>query len=333
VARALGRRGLRVAGADRRWWEIGGASRFVHRVDWSFDALRDLRGAVVYPCGDPELAWLMAHRSELSHLRLPPSIVDRSADATLDKRILYARCLELGVPMPRTWIGRPVSEVIDAARFPVLVKPALGGAGIRTGPAKLAVCRTAAELQRWHASADDLVFQEWIDGPDDQLEVCALNRRPDGSVGALVTARKERQWPRGTGSGSSVVTTEAADVATASRELVTALGLTGLCAVEWKRSDGRLIHIEINARPVLWGALADSVLLDDFCARTGRTIGPSPRQSSQRWRYLVRDLAAGGSIHSPADHHALVAHDDPLPGLLGPAYSAALWVARRTGRR
>jgi predicted ATP-grasp superfamily ATP-dependent carboligase len=332
VARALGRRGLRVAGCDKRPWEVAARSRYVERVPPDAASLAELPGSpAVFTAGDPELAWAIKNLHNISGLRVPGSYTDGSALAALDKRVQYERCLALGVPMPRTWINEPAERIGSQANFPVLVKPAMGGAGVRIGPSKLEVCQTAKDLAHLAESVDfrEVVTQEWIEGADDQLAVCILNRRQNGDFGPVVTAQKERQWPKRVGSGARVVTTDDDTVRKASIELVERLGLGGICAVEWKRSNDRLVFIEVNPRPVLWGALADSVFIDSWADLTGRRPPVPVATGPTRWRYWLRDPA----VPNRDERLALEAWDDPAPGLYGPAYSAALWLARKTGRR
>lgn len=340
VARALGRRGLRVAGVDPRRWEIGHRSRYLVRSSHASTAeeLIALAGderPLLLACGDPQVAWADRHAAALRpHVRAPSSLLDGTSAAVLDKRRYYARCRELAIPLPRTWIPGSMAAVraaADEARYPVVVKPALAGASGR----RPRLCDNATALIDACPAPRHVVIQEWIAGPDDALWVYAAHRGADGRVGPEVVARKLRQYPDQTGSGCRVVTARDDEVREQSRALVASLGLVGPCGVEWKRGPAGLRHIETNARPVLWYGLADEVVWDAWCDLTGAPR-PEPRQSPPGvvWQYRVRDRVAARSPRpTPADLSCIGAPDDPLPGLLELPYSAALWLATRLGRR
>ncbi len=330
VGRALGRRGLRVAGVDPRWWEIGHRSRYIHgSAELSVRAVRALAAddrPVLFACGDPELMWVLENAAALNGVvRLPAAYTNGIAAGVVDKRRYYARCLDLGVPLPRTWFPRDADDVARAAeqaRFPVLVKPP-------PGYGKPQECPDAHALSLAARPAGGVVIQELIDGPVQDLWVFAAHRDTAGNVGPSVTGRKLRQFPVDYGSACRLITEADAEVDRRSRALLDALDLTGPCGVEWKRSGGKLVHIEINPRPVLWYSLAEPVILDTYNALTAGPRPPAlPVDDGLLWRYAIRD--PGGP---PPQYWCLRATDDPVPGLLAPAYTAALALKKSSTRR
>ena len=341
VARSLGRKGLSVAGIDPRGWEIGHFSRYVASAkELSVAQVARLAGnnrPVLFACGDQEILWALKHRSELSPLvKLPPSISDGTAATAVNKRTFYAHCCKHNIRIARTWIPTSWEDcnlALEEADYPLLVKPALThSAHHQFGTDKLKVCQSASEARRWITDPKHVVLQEHIDGPESELLVYATNVRSDGSFGPEITARKLRQWPRNHGSGTRIVVEDHDDVVEHSRALIRSLGYQGICGLEWKRnSSGELVHIETNARPVLWFSLCDAIVLDSYVelaqqtALTGRLSVPG-----EHWQYLVRDLVA-----SPLDALRLgqvfcvAATDDPLPGLMSPLHAAAQFLTAR----
>ncbi len=319
VARALGRRGYSVLGVDPRAWEIGRLSRYVNSRVSSIEAAMVWLGGrtpheserpVLFACGDPEL--VVCDRAELAaHVVLLP------APSWLDKRTLYRRALDAGFDVPPFAVDAP-----PAGPPPWLAKPALAGAA-RTRP----FAEKARLVQAVDPSWRDVLVQTWVPGSIEQVIVWAAHLGSDGSVGPTVTARKRREVPK-FGSASWLETIRDLEVHEASLALCTALAIRGTVAIEWKRAD-RLWLIEVNARPVLWSAVAEELIVDAFQERRGAPRPrPSPVPSGRTWRYGARDPLA-----PRADIDALWAKDDPLPGLAGPAYTAALVAARATGRR
>lgn len=341
VARSLGRKGLTVAGIDPRGWEIGHFSRYVASAkDLSVRQVAKLAGnnrPVLFACGDQEILWAMKHRSELSRLvKLPASISDGTAVTAVNKRRFYAHCLKDNIRIARTWIPESWEDcnlALEGATYPLLIKPAFThDSHHQFGSDKLKVCHSPSDAQRWITDPKQVVLQEHISGPESELLVYATNVRSDGSFGPELTARKLRQWPRNHGSGTRIVVEAHADVVAHSRAVIRSLGYRGICGLEWKRnSSGELVHIETNARPVLWFSLCDAIVLDSYVelaqqdALSGQLSAPG-----DHWQYLVRDLVA-----SPLDALKLgqvfcvAAADDPLPGLMSPLHAAAQFLTAR----
>lgn len=332
VARALARRGLQVCGIDPRPWEIGHRSRYVNSTTrLTLPSLRALAGSrqpLVFAAGDPELEWLLDHREELAtFVRLPHAIADGSARGILRKRDFYERCLALKVDLPRTWLPTNRQEVEAAAsagRFPLLVKETM---------APVRRCASARELERATPSPRTIVLQEMLPGPESALVVMAVHIGRDGKPGPIVTGRKLRQLPRDIGSASRVITEWQPELVETGLRLLDGLGYRGTCGLEWKQVGDRMMHIEINARPVQWFELAEIVTWDAWCERSGQ---PRPRWTQTdgvEWQYLSRDVVASRGRCKLAEVQALWAADDPLPGLLEPVYAGALALARGRGTR
>lgn len=328
VVRALGRAGLQVAGFDDRRWEIGHRSRYLLTSGpMDLTAMKRVAGGdrpALLVAGDPELQWALENAAALDRfVALPSSIRTGQAADVLNKRRYYRHCLDAGVALSETLIPDGPVDLTDASDW--LIKPARGGvAGGRVSPL------SEAESPDWSGS----VLQRRIPGADDRIWVYATHVAADGTLGSgEMVGQKLTQWPVGLGSASRMICAENAVILEASRHLIRTLGLTGTLAVEWKLApDGVPLHIETNARPALWFGLCEPVVLDAYAETRGcPPVVRPPTPLGKTWAYAVREAAVGR--FQSADVDALMAKDDPMPGLLGPAYSAALWLAHRLGRR
>lgn len=272
--------------------------------------------AVLFPCGDPALVAVEAHRSALAPYCYLPS-----DPWVLDKRRLAHAAAGAGIRIPRT-LGVDLS--LSDAHGPLVVKPALGGASRnRPFPEKARLVATVSEDE------PELLVQELIPGPVDAILVWAGHVGADGQLGPTVVARKRRERPKPFGSASWLETITSDVVEAESRALVSALGLTGTLAIEWKEWAGVRWLIEVNPRPVLWSAVADEILIDAYAERAGKPRPPArPVPAGRTWRYSARE-----PLSPPAEVDALWALDDPLPGLYGPAYTLRLLFERLRSRR
>ena len=339
IARALGRRGYSVLGVDHRPWEIGRASRYVTATQ-TCDVATFKEGALAAPdhlkwypapcadersvgfaCGDPELIALCEQASRLAPwLYLPASIRDGLAGRLVDKRAMYERCAAAGARVPEWRAG------LWSRGGPWVVKPVLAGASRQRPFAEKA--RLVSDLGSWREQPA-VIVQDFVPGSVKDVHVWAAFVDDRGQVGVSVTAQKLRERPAPFGSASWLQTTRDPEVDRKSRDLVGALGLTGTIGVEWKRCRGELWLIEVNPRPVLWLGVAEQIVVDAFQALRGAPRPPASAQPAGRtWRYAARE-----PLSPRADVDALWASDDPLPGLLGPAYTALLAGKRLLGKR
>ena len=224
IARVLGRRGIRVFGVDDRWWEIGRTSRYVETSQTLTDCMA-FHGPL-FAGGDPELSYLDRVLEDIDRHRGPR----RDSVAMLDKvhqTHLYKPLMaHLGSALPATWTPSTWDDWREIQPGKTLIlKPRFGGAS-KTRPTRGKLWRCSPELDPAvvaHAiglEPDEVVVQEVVPGPDHAIEVCFLYRRQDGAFGSLMTGRKLRQRPRGFGSASYLVTTQAVELAALARRTV-----------------------------------------------------------------------------------------------------------------
>ena len=304
--------------------------------------------AVLIPCTDMSVALVSQHRERLAdayHLALPrPEVVE-----TLLDKVRFARFAQAaGLPVPKTFVLHSRREAEEAARqlrFPCLLKPAVKTpAWERQARAKVFRVESPGELlalyERSSQWVDELVAQEWVEGPDTNLFTC--NAYFDRQSQPLVTfvSQKLRQWPLGTGTGSLAVEARNDQVRAICVALFRRVGFHGLGYVEVKRDarSGEYVILEANiGRPTGRSAMAEAGGVALLYTMYADLVGlPLPANREQRylgakWIYLRQDLRSA-FVHwrrgelSLADwwrswqgpkHFAVLSWQDPAPFLHG----------------
>ena len=152
VARSLGRRGVPVIGLDRdeagyglqsRYTTVAGKCPYPLDDELGFiDLLLQIgaslkRKAVLFPCLDEWVFSVARHASELSEYYTLPFSDIETVERILDKDLLYRKCEERGIPIPRTfYVGeRSPEQIAGEISYPCIVKPALQRAFTKIGRA------------------------------------------------------------------------------------------------------------------------------------------------------------------------------------------------------
>ncbi len=285
IARVLASHRVPVVGitADRSHWAA--RSRAVARVVEAdhgspevVDVLCDdangvAPGSVLLPCTDASVLLVAAHADRLrSRYRFAePAAV--AVEGLLDKATFAAIAAAAGVPTARSVGILPDSDVeaaVGSLTVPCVIKPTrkdhrwLANApekAIRVDDHRALV----ATVRRALAWSDHLIVQEWIPGPDTALVTCNCYIDADGTMQATVVSEKIRQWPPGTGTGSSAVTVDDPEIADVTARILASVGFTGLGYVEFKRRPpgGELVAIEANVgRPTGRSTMAEAAGVD-----------------------------------------------------------------------
>jgi predicted ATP-grasp superfamily ATP-dependent carboligase len=356
LARSLGRRGVpvwlvsndtplptwsrRIAG-HREWAgpDSGGALGFL--LDLA--ATQNLRGALLVPGGDGEVrfaAQAIEALSESYRVMLPPW---ERLKWLCEKPLLYRRAEELGVGIPLTYRFASLEEAREAdIRFPVVLKPNMGGGDSRFSRAKVVRADDRASFIEAYRDAvgqiglENVVVQQLVPGGGtSQFSYAALwwNGRPV----AEFTARRTRQYPVDFGYTSSFVeVVETPEVVEASRKLLGPIAHHGLVEIEFKRDprDGALKLFDVNPRCWSWLGLAEAAGVDLGAmlweAANGRPVTASVAKPGTAWMYLARDMVAAATLASRGQlgagdylrsfgavkSWATFAGDDPMPGLI-----------------
>jgi D-aspartate ligase len=298
---------------------------------------------VLFPTSDESAALLSKFHATLSsrfRVSTPAWDVLRWA---YDKRLTYRLAAEQHVEYPSTIY--PASEVAlqaVACVFPAILKPATHAVVNRFTADKAWPVANRDELLARYRNARDLVppdlilVQELIPGGgESQFSYAALccNGQPIASL----TARRTRQYPIDFGYSSSFVETlDIPEIVAPSRRLLAAIRYTGLVEIEYKfdARDGRYKLLDINPRLWTWSPLGGRSGVDFpyllWQMMTGNSVTQQTGRAGARWvrmstdfpaaiHLMLRGLLSPGaylrSLRGPLEF-ALLASDDPLPGLL-----------------
>ena len=263
--------------------------------------------AVLYPCLDPAVLIISAHRAELEKRFLISLADSETVDLLTNKVSFYRYAEETGLSIPKTFFLESRADAVEAAEkldFPGVLKPSVRLDGWDKNTSKKAFkVDTAEELmqlyERCHTWTDTLIFQEWIEGGDDSLYSC--NCYFDANSNPLTTfvARKIRQWPPGIGFSSLGEEVREDFVRDETLRLFSGVNYRGLGYVELKRDTrtGKSYIIEPNiGRPTGRSAIAEAggveLLYTMYCDVLGLPL-PAQREqtySGAKWIDLRHDF-------------------------------------------
>jgi predicted ATP-grasp superfamily ATP-dependent carboligase len=276
IARDLAGRGVRVIGLSAHRRIFGNYTRFCdvrfspnsqeepeQLLQYLLEAAPELQGSVIFPTRDADVLFMDRFRHELEpHYRLaiPPH------DAfvrTVDKYSLVQVATQVGVPVPRTAViarREDLADVNDDIGFPCVVKPVssvqwrVGDNWSRVGGRKAFRVDSAEQLrqeyERLQAVSPELLIQEMIPGPADQIVVLGGYVDEKSEPLGYFTARKLLQSPDDFGTGCLVQSEPIPEIVDPTLKLWRALNYQGMAEVEYKYDprDGHYKLIEINTR-------------------------------------------------------------------------------------
>jgi D-aspartate ligase len=286
-----------------------------------------------------------AFRFVIPDAELVEDLVDKSRFLALAER------LALPVPPSRRLCPDSGCSPSDVdLRFPLILKPMLRpmtrrnqgwmaacGSGGSHFASKARRVETPEELvQLWPRLAEagvDVLAQELIPGAESSIESYHVYVDAAGEIAGEFTGKKIRTYPADYGVSTSVLITDAADVAALGRDLTRRLALQGVAKLDFKRGpDGRLHLLEVNPRFNLWhhpGAAAGVNLPALVYADLLGLPRPEVRaaRAGVRWCWLWHDARAaraqGTALHQwlpwalGCEAKSVLAWDDPLPFLRG----------------
>jgi predicted ATP-grasp superfamily ATP-dependent carboligase len=264
--------------------------------------------AALYYQTDADLLFVSRQRQRLSEefafvipeAELVEQITDKSAFHDLGER--------LSLPVPQTVVLELTGSSRDIAdiEFPVLVKPVLRERAWEVAfdeKAILVECADALDrlLEALRPEHSRILVQQFIPGPETQVESYHVYVDASGDVAAEFTGRKLRTFPSARGYSTAVTTSDIRDVAQVGREVVEKLQLRGVAKVDFKRDPkGRLWLLEINPRFNLWhhaGAAAGvNIPAIVWADLMGLGRPPSvPARAGVVWCDVARDWSAARS--------------------------------------
>jgi predicted ATP-grasp superfamily ATP-dependent carboligase len=245
--------------------------------------------AVVFPSGDFYLGAISEHREVLApHFRFPFPERD-TLRLVAEKDRFYRFAAEHNIPIPRTFFPSGPDEIAAVAReiaYPCLIKPSVAGVEWRRRGLKILLARTPQELIAQYLMAYAIhpvhIVQEVTPGPDSALHFSLTYADARGTLLAMFTGRKLRQWVPRFGISSMAISEWNPEIDRLTRATLAALRYTGYGSVEFKRHAGTgvLLMTEVTARTWYPHALCEYVGINlpylAYCDLHGFEPGPLP---------------------------------------------------------
>ncbi|MGB8523558.1 MAG: hypothetical protein WCD43_11375 [Candidatus Acidiferrales bacterium] len=357
IVRSLGRRGVPVCVIDdersiARYSRYTGTAQLVPSLLAAKDTIkalldlgraRGLRGWVLYPTRDEQVAALSQNREELSEIYRVPTPGWETVKWLWDKRNTYHLADKLDIPTPRTWYPRSVEDLsqIDG-HFPVALKPAIKEHFIYATKDKAWRADDSAQLRALferalrHLPADEIMIQDLIPGDGGcQYAYCSFFKQ--GNSIASLAARRQRQHPLEFGRSSTYVeTVELPVLEEYSKRFLNAIDYYGLVEVEYKRDprDGQYRLLDVNGRTWGYHTIGRRAGIDFpyllFADQMKQTVEACKGKIGVRWVRLLTDVPTGlvgilgGQIEGRGylrslcgcDEEAVFSLEDPLPGMV-----------------
>src|SRR5882724_1660797 len=361
VVRSLGKRGIPTIGLDQDESAYGLHSRYTTVAGECPYPLKDERGfidllleigstlnqrAVLFPCLDEWVFAVARHRSELERFFILPCSDLDIIERILDKNLLYRKCEERGIPIPRThYVGDQTPEQIaNEIDFPCIVKPALqreftnefGDKVFRAESRDkfLRLCRRAAH--------HPLLVQEIVGSGVDSFYSLGSYIGQDGQAKGVFVGRKLEQYPPDFGTGCLVDSRYVPEIVERGVDILKQFAYRGISEVEfiYDERDRDYKLLDINTRAWKWIGLpiragVDLVWLAYSDAVNGKVERAGRQIDGLKWVWLkdyvqLRKLQAGKSEATLSDQdwfdlltgkgdtsHSIVSavfsNDDPAP--------------------
>lgn len=305
AARTLGRAGYRVIlaqtradctrtppafasryAAERHW--IPCAASDINYPDYLLSFLERYDAPVLFCVGAATLnavAWQRERFRPLCRFLIPSPA---SLDALNDKEIVRRRCLELKLPVPVEYEGKPDS-------YPVVVKPRCGEKFGLKAKDRYIIARSEDEwrtaLAAMSAYDAEPLTQEFLEG---EGAGASLLMGKDGALLGAICHRRIREYPITGGPSSCCESVYDADMIGKAHKLLRSFGFQGLAMVEFKA--GRIL--EVNPR--VWGSFpltekARSPIVVRYAQAASGAPAPYRERDYRervRMRFLLNDSAA-----------------------------------------
>ena len=334
VARSLGKRGVPVIGLDRDDAGYGVHSRHTtvsgrcpYPLDDKTGFIDLLMGigpvlkqkAVLFPCLDEWVFAVAHHASELSEYFLLPFSDIETVERILDKSLLYRKCEQLGIAIPKTfYVGEQSPEQIAGEiGFPCIVKPALQRAFTNEFGEKVLRAESREEFLSLcdRAGHHPLLAQEIVGaGVDSFYSLCSYISR-DGLAKGVFIGRKLEQYPPDFGTACLVDSRYVEEIVQRGADILREFGYHGISEVEFiydePTRDFKLL--DINTRVWKWIGLPiragiDLPWLAYADAVYGKIDAAGRQQEPLRWVYLKDYIALRRAI-SGVDETTLTRQD------------------------
>jgi len=334
VARSLGRRGVPVIGLDRDPSGFGLHSRFTTVAGRCPYPLEDERGfidllmeigasfsqkAVLFPCLDEWVFAVARNASTLGEYFILPFSEIETVERILDKNLLYRKCEERGIPIPRTfYVGEQSPEQIaNEITFPCIIKPALQREFTNEFGEKVLRAETRNDFFELceRAGHHPLLAQEIVGaGVDSFYSLCSYFGT-DGQAKGVFVGRKLEQYPPDFGTACLVDSRYVEEIVERGVDILREFGYHGISEVEfiYDAPSGEFKLLDINTRVWKWIGLPIAAGIDlPWLAYSDAVYGkvePAGRQQDAlRWVYL-KDYITLRRERSGGDESTLTRED------------------------
>ncbi|MGA9770875.1 MAG: carboxylate--amine ligase [Blastocatellia bacterium] len=312
VARSLGRRGVPVIGLDRDQKGYGLHSRHTTvagRCPYPLDdesgfidllleigsALR--QKAVLFPCLDEWVFAVARHRKKLEEYFLLPFSELDTIERILDKNLLYRKCEERKIPIPRTYYlnDQNADSVAAQIGFPCILKPALQREFTNEFGEKVFRVESREEFLALveRAARHPMLAQEIVGaGIDSFYSLCSYVGR-DGQAKGVFVGRKLEQYPADFGTACLVDSRYVEEIIERGTDVLNQFGYQGISEAEFifDERDRDFKLLDINTRVWKWIGLPihagiDLPWLAYADAVYGNVEATGRQQDDIRWVYL-----------------------------------------------
>jgi predicted ATP-grasp superfamily ATP-dependent carboligase len=301
-----------------------------------------LKGWVLYPTRDETVAAFARYRSMLTEWFCVPTPGWETMQWACDKRNTYRLANELGIPTPKTWYPRTLSDLEKIeVDLPVVIKPAIKERFIYAMKAKAWRANNRTEMRELFQRAaaqvgpGEVMIQDLIPGNgEQQFAYCAFFK--DGRAVGSMVVRRSRQHPPEFGRASTFVETiELPILETLSERFLRAINYYGLVELEYKLDprDEQYKLLDVNGRTWGYHTLGSGAGVDFpyllFADQLGEPVQPCRSRAGVSWIRLITDVPIGvlGIFGGHQDWRAYLrslrrfdveavfSREDPLPGL------------------
>ncbi|MDR2986821.1 MAG: ATP-grasp domain-containing protein [Nocardiopsaceae bacterium] len=223
-------------------------------ADGVVDFVREHPTRVVLPTADGAIAAMAPRRGQLAAMGCVLALAPDPALAIAnDKDRTLAIASELGIAYPKTMPVKSVADVPELAarfEFPVVLKPTtswVSGSPVRLQAVEVVDEAEATKVvEAFSKVGAEVLAQQWVGGRREGVTMFVV----EGEIKARCGHIAHRTSPAL--GGASILresTGVPADIDDSSVRLVRAIGLEGLCEVEYRRDlSGRPFLMEVNAR-------------------------------------------------------------------------------------
>ena len=314
--------------------------------------LRDLQNRIGEPpvlviTDELALLTISEHRDELEGLyrfRLP------AHDTVLmlhDKAKFHERAVEHGWPVPNGVVVRGPEDLprIASLRLPMILKPADKRHFHEGHAPRLIVAASRPDAlsaaERLLAQAGEVLVQETIEGPDDNIYFCLFYRGHDGETLGLFTGQKLASTPPGTGSTAFCAAAANAELERTTKDFLDQVNYLGFGGIEYKRDarSGRFLIIEPTVGRTDWqeeAATLAGVNIPLIAYRHELDLPPLPAgpvDGRVIWQgSWIERIRFGAKLIPPRSVvvDGFWRRDDPLPALVHYPYNIVVTAAAHT---